>query len=110
MYNSALEAGLGLDAGVVCIQEPFLGNRSISHSGFSLYWPSGTHDRKDNRVFIAVKKDLLNRTILENRTDLVSHPYGMVLDITEGEIHTKGRKKRTRIVNIYDNKLGRGQT
>lgn len=79
------------------------------NSEFNFYGPSGTHDCKDNQVFIAVKKDLLNKTILENRTDLVSHPYGMVLDITEREIHTQ-RRKRTRIVNIYDNTLERGQT
>ncbi len=36
---SALEAALGLNAAVVCIQEPFLGNRNISHSGFNFYWP-----------------------------------------------------------------------
>lgn len=108
--TSVLEAGLGLNAGIVCIQEPFLGRKVLSHAGFSLFWPSGTHERKDNRVLIAVKKDLLNKTIVENRTDLVSHPYAIVLDITEREVRAKGQKRRTRIVNVYDNKLGRGQT
>ena len=107
---SVLEAGLGLDVGVVCIQEPFLGRKNLAQSGFSLYWPAGTHDRKDNRVHITVRKDLLNTTIVENRMDLISHPYGMVLDITEGHIHGGGQKRKTRIVNIYDNKLGEGQT
>lgn len=36
-----------------------------------------------------VRKDLLNKTMMKNRTDLVSHPYDMVLDITKGEIHAK---------------------
>ena len=107
---TALEARLGLNAGIVCIQEPFLGKKDLAHSGFNLYWPAGTHDRKDNRVLIAVKKDLLHTTIVENRTDLISHPYGIVLDITEGNIHGRGQKRKTRIVNIYDNKLGEGQT
>lgn len=71
---------------------PFWGNRSISHSGFNLYWPSGTHGRNDNRDLIAVRKDLLDKTIVKNRTDLVSHSYGMVLDSTEGQILTKGLK------------------
>ena len=75
---SAFEAGLGLDARIVCIQEPFLRRKNLAHSGFSLYWPAGTHDRKDNRVLIAVRKDLLDITVVENRTDLISHPYGMV--------------------------------
>ena len=62
----AFEAGLGLNAAVVCIQEPFLGNRSISHSGFNLYWPSGTDNRKDMRVLTAVRKDILNKVIINN--------------------------------------------
>ena len=106
---SALEAGLGLDAAVVCIQEPFLGNRSISHSGFNLYWPSGTENRKDMRVLTAVRKDILSKVIIDNRTDLVSHPYCSVLDIKE--LHPVSRKvlRRNRVVNLYDNKIGRGQ-
>lgn len=77
---------------------------------FNLYWPAGTHDRKDNRKLIVVKKDLLNITIVENRTDLISHLYSMVLDITEDHIYCRGQKRKTRIVNIYDNKLGKRQT
>ncbi len=53
---SALEAGLGLEAAIVCIQEPLLGNRDISHSKFTLYWPSGMNSRKDMRVLMAVKR------------------------------------------------------
>lgn len=34
----------------------------------------------------------------------------MVLDITEEDIHVRGQKRKTRIVNIYDNKLEEGQT
>ena len=75
--------------------------------GFNLYWPAKIHDRKDNQVFIAVQKDLLNTTIVENRTDLISHPYGMVLDITEDYIYARGQKRTTRIVNIYNNKVGK---
>ena len=58
MYYAALEASLGLKASVVCIHEPFLGNRSLAHAGFNLYWPSGTDNRKDMRVLIAVRKDI----------------------------------------------------
>ena len=102
---AALEAGLGLEASVVCIQEPFLGNRSLAHAGFILYWPSGTDDRKDMRVLIAVRKDILNKVIIENRTDLVSHPYCIVLDIRELN-PVSGKYSRTRVVNLYDNKIG----
>ena len=105
---SALEAGLSLNAAVVCIQEPFLGNRSISHSGFNLYWPSGTGNRKDMRVLIAVRKDILNKVVIENRTDLVSHPYCIVVDIREPHPVSGKYARRTRVVNLYDNKIGEG--
>ena len=106
---SALEAGLGLEAEIVCIQEPFLGNRAISHSGFNLYWPSIIDNRKDMRVLTTVRKNILNRVLLENRTDLVSHPYCTVLDVKEFHPLSGKVLRRTRIVNLYDNKVGRGQ-
>ena len=105
---SALEAGLGLEASIVCIQEPFLGNRSISHSRFNFYWPSGTDDRRDMRVLIAVRKDILNTVIIENRTDLVSHPYCIVLDVKELDPISGRYSRKTRVVNLYDNKIGNG--
>lgn len=80
---SALKAGLGLNAEVVCIQEPFLGKQAISHPGFNFYWPSGTKNRKDMRVLTVVRKDILSKVVVENRTDLVSHSYCMVVDIRE---------------------------
>lgn len=81
----------------------------ISHLGFNLYWPSGTDSRKDMRVLTAVRKDIVSQIIIENRTDLVSHPYCMVLDIKE--LHPQSGKslRKTRIVNLYDNKIGSGQ-
>ena len=105
---SALEAALGLNAAVVCIQEPFLGNRNISHSGFNFYWPSGTDNRKDMRVLIAVKKDILNKVIIENRTNLVSHPYCIVIDVRERNPVSRKYSRRTRVVNLYDNKIANG--
>ena len=105
---SALEATLGLNAAVVCIQESFLGNRNISHFGFNFYWPSGTDDRKDMRVLIAVKKDMLNKIIIENQTDFVSHPYCIVIDVMERNPVLRKYSRRTRFVNFYDNKIGNG--
>ena len=106
---SALEAGLGLNAEVVCIQEPFLRKRTISHSGFHFYWPSGV-EKKFTRVLIAIRKDLCNEIIFENRTDLADHPYCLVLDIKELYPKTARVLRRTRIVNLYDNIIGEGHT
>lgn len=45
---SVLNAGLGLNTGIVCIQEPFLGKKNLIHAGFNLYWLVEAYDRKDN--------------------------------------------------------------
>ena len=63
---AALEAGLSFNASVICIQEPFLGNQSIAHLGFNLYWLFGTNNQKDMRVLIAVRKDILSKVVIEN--------------------------------------------
>lgn len=78
---STFETGLGFNISVICIQELFLANRSLAHAGFNLYWPFRTYNQKDMQVLIVVKKGILNRIVIENRTDLVSHPYYMVFDI-----------------------------
>ena len=105
---STLKAGLGLDVAVVYIQEQFLGNQSISHAGFNLYWSSETDHWKDMRVLMVVRKDILNKVIIDNRTDFVSHPYCSVLDIKELQPLTRKVWRKTRVVNLYDNKVGRG--
>ena len=86
---SALEAELSFNVGVVYIQELFLEKKNLSHMGFNLYWAARPHNRKDNHVLVVVWKDLPNKTIVAIWTNLVNYPYGMVLDITEREIHTK---------------------
>ena len=106
---SALEARLSLKIEIACIQEPFLGNRHVSHSGFNLYWPSGTDNRKNMQVLTAVRKDILNIVLIENRSDLVNHPYCLVLDIKELHLRSGKALRMTRVVNLYNNKVGRGQ-
>ena len=61
------------------------------------------------RVLIAVRKNILTKIVIDNQTDLVSHLYYLILNIKE--LHPCFGKvlKRTRVVNLYDNKVGRGQ-
>ena len=86
-----------------------MGNRSLAHIGYNLYWPFGTDNRKDMQVIIAVRKDIPNTIIVENQTDLISHPYCICLDIKEIDGQTERRLRKTRVINLYDNKIGRGQ-
>ena len=35
----ALEMALNIGAGLVMLQEPFIGNQELVHSAFNFYWP-----------------------------------------------------------------------
>jgi len=105
---AALETGLKLGAAIICIQEPYIGKLyTISHPGYSLYWPE-EGEKRDKRVAIAVRRELASQLILEARTDLLDHPYALALDIWELNRDTRVKKRRTRLINIYDNQIGLG--
>lgn len=78
---STLEAGLCLDAAVLCIQEPYLGDRNISHLDLIYTGLQTRTTEKDLKVLTVVRKHILNHVVINNQTDLVSHPYCLVLDI-----------------------------
>ena len=103
---AALEAGLELGVGLACLQEPYV-NDGFRHGGYQIYWPeAGKH--RNQRVAIAIRRDLFNKIMVEARTDLLDHPYLMALDVWElGRAREKTR--RTRVINCYDNWLGAGQ-
>ena len=71
---AALETGLERKASIVCLQEPYVGVRNISHPGYTIHWPEG-QKRSEKRVAIAIKKDLASQLVIEARSDLISHPY-----------------------------------
>lgn len=45
---------------------------------------------------------------MKNKTNLINYYYNIILDIIKREIHAK-KKKKTRIINIYDNKFKKRQ-
>lgn len=92
---------------VICIEKLFLKNRNILHSGFNLYLPFWIDNRKDMQVLMAVEKNILNRVIIDNKTNLVGHPYCFVLDIKKLHSLTKKVLKKIKIVNLYNNKVDR---
>lgn len=60
------------------------------------------------QVLIVVKKNILNKVIIENRIDFVNYPYCIILDTKELNQVLRQYLRRTRIVNLYDNKIGWG--
>lgn len=76
---AALEAGLELGVGLVCLQEPYIGTE-FRHGGYQIYWPqAGT--QRNRRVAVAIRRNLHNQLVVEARTDLIDHPYIMAVDI-----------------------------
>ena len=60
------------------------------------------------RVLIAMQKDILNKFVIKNRTNLVNHLYCIIMDIREPYLISKKYAKRTQVVTLYDNKIGEG--
>ena len=89
----ALKTALCIEAGIVMLQELFIGNREVSHSGFNFYWLQG--ERKNIRVMTAVKKEVIDKIVVDHRTDLVNHPYFMLLGIRELDPQSKRPRKKT---------------
>ena len=58
---------------------------------------------------ITIRKDIPNTIMVENRTDLISHLYCICLDIKEIDEQTERRLRKTRVINLYDNKIGQEQ-
>ena len=106
--TTALQNAIKLGAGIVCIQEPFIGKRDIQHAGFLLMWPEG--ERYEARVLIAVRKDTLNQIVIDKKSDLVSHPYIIAIDVRKCDPNNKELGRLTKIVNVYDQNIGRGYT
>ena len=104
----ALETALNIGAGTVILQVPFIGNRELSHSASNFYWPQG--DRTAIKVVTTVRKDLLDKIVVEHRTDLVNHPYFVLLEIRDLDQQTKRPERKTRVLNVYNNRVGQGCT
>lgn len=103
--TAALEAAVERRADVVFLQEPYAGARhTISHPSYQLRWPEC--DKKDIRVALAIRVDVLDTYVFEERTDLIDHPCVQCLDVWE--TYERKKVRRTRIVNIYNRARAEG--
>ena len=58
----------------------------------------------------AVRKDLLDKIVIEHRTNLVNHPYFILLEIRDLDQQSRRPGRKTQVINIYDNQVGQGCT
>ncbi len=104
----ALETVLDIRAGIMLLQEPFIGNWELVHSAFNFYWP--LKDRTAIKIMTVIRKDLLDKIVIEHRTDLVNQPYFIFLKIRDLGQRSKRPGRKTRVLNVYDNRVGQGCT
>ena len=105
---ASLETAISVGADIICFQELFLGNKNITHSTFNFYYLE--RSKTDARILMALKKELVNKIIIENWTDLLNYPYFLALDILDVEDQSWKPTRRTRVVNIYGNCVGQRYT
>jgi ribonuclease HI len=105
--QAALEVALEIGVGVVCIQEPYLGRQcqKFTHGAFQIRWPELLQEnQRQTRVALAIRRDLLEKYVWEERTDLVQHSHVQVLDIWE-LTDNREKQRRTRVINVYDQNI-----
>lgn len=100
-----LETVLSVKAGIVIIQELFIDNQEISYSRFNFYWPQ--RKRKNIKVMTIVRKNLIDKIMVDHRIDLVNHLYFMLLEIQKLDTQSKRPRRKIWVVNTYDNQIGR---
>ena len=57
-----------------------------------------------------MKKQLISRIVVDNKIDLVDQPYFRALDIRDIDSRTNKPVRQTRVVTLYDNRVGQGYT
>lgn len=89
----ALEIALDIQAGIILLQEPFIGNWKLVYSAFNFYWLQ--RDKTAIRVMMVVKKDLLNKIVIEYKTDLVNYSYFIFFEIQDLNQQLKWPERKT---------------
>lgn len=103
-----LKIALNIGAGIVMLQKPFINTQEISHNAFNLSWSQA--EKKEIKVIIIIQKKFTNKIMVEYKTDLINHPYVMLLEICKLDLKFTKLRRKTRVVNVYDNWVGRGYT
>lgn len=107
MCQATYQVGCDIGAETFYLQESYLGEKSIAHSTDEFRF-STFGEIRQQRVIMFVKKDPGGGLMTESRTDFINHSYAQSIDAWE--LHKDKRKKRrTRIINMYDNWVGEGQ-
>lgn len=59
---------------------------------------------------MAVMKDFTEKIVVDHKTDFISHFYFILLEIWELDTQSKRLDTKSRVVNVYNNKVERDCT
>lgn len=62
------------------------------------------NNQKNTHVLIVVKKDILKKIIIDNQNNLVYYLYYIILDVKKRNLGSRKYSKKTKDVNLYNNK------
>lgn len=86
----------------MCIQKSYLGEDILAYPVFVIEWRI-VGKRREQGVMIGIAVRTEERLIVDPQKDIIDHPYIMSLDMWELYGKERKKKRRTRIVNNYDN-------
>lgn len=96
------KTALTIEAEIVMLQELFISNQKLIHSIFNFYWLQ--RNRIVIRVMTVVRRNLLDKIVVEYRIDLINYPYFIFLEIRDLDQQSLLSKK-TQILNVYNNQV-----
>lgn len=59
--------------------------------------------KKNIKIMVIVKKNLIDKIVVDNRTDFINQLNFILLEIQELDLQSKIPKKKIQIFNIYNN-------
>lgn len=89
----ALKTELSIKAGIIMVRNLLISNQEIYHSRFNFYWPQD--DRKNIKVMMAIRKNLMDKIVINHRTDLGNHLYFILLEIRELNLQFERPEKKS---------------
>lgn len=101
-----LKTVFSIKAGIVIIQKPFISSQKLCHSGFNFYLLK--REKKDIKVITVIKKDFVNKIVVDYKTDIIDYPYFILLEICKLKIYSKRHERKIQGINIYNNWIKRG--
>lgn len=102
----ALKIVLNIQTKIILLQKLFIGNWELVHSTFNFYWL--LRDRTTIRVIIEVRKNLLDKIVIEHKTNLVNYFYFISLEIQDLNQQSKWPGKKTQLLNTYNKEIRQG--